>query len=108
MPLRHKYSVTDWVLAQDNVKPGDWVAFYCDRGQQEIQAQVLELPSLDRRQFLTCKIFPEGRIEDINFYSTVVYKIKRDQIPILCTCGARFTSNPQHHLAYCDITIKNS
>ncbi len=105
MPLRKKYSIANWVLSQDNVSPGDTVAFYCPKESREIHAEVLGFPSKEMRQYISCKRNGQDQSELINFYSTIVYRINGpiEKKSNSCTCGAKHTSNPKFHLNFCDI-----
>ncbi|MBF0314392.1 MAG: hypothetical protein HQK50_00125 [Oligoflexia bacterium] len=104
MPLRNKYPITDWVLSKECVIKGDVVAFFCEEEKQEVHAEVLGFPSEEHRQYVSCRRLGTEYTEVINFYSTIVYKIK-DAVTAsrACTCGARHTSNPRFHLSYCDL-----
>lgn len=105
MPLRKKYSITDWVLSQDHLKVGDKIAFFDEFIQKEVEAEVIELPS-HSRQVIICKRDPIRSIEVINFYNTITYKVK-DRAPINnCCCGASKVHGKdcakRYHAAYCE------
>ncbi|MBF0298843.1 MAG: hypothetical protein HQK51_08990 [Oligoflexia bacterium] len=103
MPLRNKYPINDWVLSQDCIGSGDVIAFFCDEEKKEVHAEVIGFPSGEYKQYLSCKRIGSNYTEVINFYSTIVYKVKNAEINKACTCGAKYTSNPKFHLSYCDL-----
>ena len=108
MPLRLKYPISDWVLGQDNLSPGDVVAFFCEVELKEVHAEVIGFPSKELRQYISCRRLdgniPSNTSEVVNFYNTIVYKLRSGKkTPKECTCGAKYTSNPKHHLSYCEV-----
>lgn len=106
MPLREKYLISDWVLGQDNVSPGDIIAFFCEELQSEVQAEVLGFPSKDLKQYISCRRLDSHYSEVVNFYTTIVYKVKSiNTLFEECTCGAKHTSNPRFHLSYCSRAV---
>ena len=95
--LRMKYPITQWILSPSNVKIGDTVAF--EEYEKEIHGIVVAFPGDHSK--LTIKRCDTGERQVINFYNTITYLIiSKKNGP--CTCGAKHTSNPDHHLSYCD------
>lgn len=102
--LRNKYPLSSWVLSQDQLNPGDLIAFFDTHKQEEIHAEVLSLPPSGHNEYIACRRVGSPISELVNFYDVVVYRVTSKEVAHspTCSCGAHFTSNPKFHLSYCD------
>jgi hypothetical protein len=101
MPLRGKYSINDWILSNDCVDIGDIIAYYDDTTLKEVHAKVLNKYTYSAHTLYVENLDTHMTLE-IDFYATVCYNITKGKAePEICTCGAKHTSNPKHHLNYC-------
>lgn len=110
MPLRNKYSVEQWITDRENLVIGDTVAYYSEEEQKEVISEVISFPSQTFTQYISCRRVNDETTEVVNIYNTIVYKVAAQSRSVSstreCSCGARFTSNPNYHLNYCDLSIR--
>lgn len=102
--LNHKYPISSWILSSEHLAEGEWVAYEDEYGN-EIKAEYMG--KLDDSNEIIV-VLPEGRevVDMLSIYDTIVYRIGKVSNK-KCSCGARYTSNPKHHLSYCDLYSKS-
>ena len=103
MDIKEKYPVENWILSQRGLNKGDLVVYFCPYHQREVTSTIVHFPRGEKSHSLECKRLENGQVEVVNFYDNIVFLLKKSPEKVLCTCGAKHTSNPHHHLAFCDL-----
>jgi len=92
-----------WVISLKDVAIGDEITYYDYQIAAKVKAQVVGFPGPSAENLILYRNIHDNNIGVINLFNTVVYKLEEESLVSEegCCCGAKFTSNPAHHLSYC-------
>lgn len=85
------YKKENKVDHSQQLEPGDKVVYWSSYMQTVVEANVLGVDTY-------FNIIELDNNTSLNLHISDVYKPKRY---LECDCGAKFTSNPRHHLRFC-------
>ena len=103
--FKSKYPISKWLVNTYKIQFGDTVKAYAEDLQRECDVEVTYV--IDDFTF-------EGLVTVEDTTRMITFDIRKEimfyiderppELPKSCTCGAKYTSNTNYHLPYCDLS----